>query len=402
MAEQIFLVGIGMGNRATLTIGALEALKHCDCLIGAQRMLDAFPDLFCEKVALTRPEQIAAYVSGHPEYRFVGVVFSGDVGFYSGARKLRHFFGDCRVEEYCGVSTVAYFCAKLHTSWDDAKLISAHGKTCNLAGEVRIHQKVFVLSGIASAGHLCAELCHAGLENVTVSVGERLSYPEETITTGTAAELVGRTFDPLSVLLIQNSNPLHTSGFGLPDDAFLRANTPMTKSEVRCVSLSRLRLEIGSIVWDIGAGTGSVSVEMALQAPCGLVYAVERDADACRLIEKNREKFGLSNLQIIHDKAPEALLDLPAPDRVFIGGGGRDIAEILQLILKKNPNVRVVVNAITLETVALATEAMEKFGLIDVEISQMTVARAKRVGAYHMMMGQNPVYIISGQGAGVQ
>ena len=134
MAKTIWLVGIGMGNRDTLTIGAWNVLKSCDCLIGAQRMLDAFPDLTCEKWVATVPEKIAAFVEAHPEFLCVGVVLSGDVGFYSGAKKLRSLFQHVEVRECCGVSTVAYLCAKLHIPWEDACLVSAHGQACNLPG----------------------------------------------------------------------------------------------------------------------------------------------------------------------------------------------------------------------------------------------------------------------------
>lgn len=403
MAKKIWLVGIGMGNRDTLTIGAWNILKNCDCLIGAQRMLDAFPELTCRRFAATAPEKIAAFLQEHPEFQTIGVVFSGDVGFYSGAKKLRSLFPEHLIEECCGISTVAYLCAKLHTPWEDVRLVSAHGQACNLAGEVRTHEKVFVLAGKVSAQDLCKELCRAGLGGVTVSVGERLSYPEEAITTGPAERLSGRIFDPLSALLIQNPAPLSndTLAFGLPDERFVRGNTPMTKSEVRCISLSRLRLQRESIAWDIGAGTGSVSIEMALQTARGMVYAVERDADACQLIEQNRRQFACTNLKVVHGAAPEALDGLPAPDCVFVGGSGGNIDEILRLALQRNPYVRVVINAITLETVAASMRALEALGFVDVAVSQITASRAKRAGGYHMMLGQNPVYILSGQGAGL-
>ena len=173
----------------------------------------------------------------------------------------------------------------------------------------------------------------------------------------------------------------------------------MTKSEVRCISLSRLRLQRESTAWDIGAGTGSVSIEMALQAVRGMVYAVEKDADACQLIEQNRRQFACTNLKVVHGAAPEALDGLPAPDCVFVGGSGGNIDEILRLALQRNPYVRVVINAITLETVAASMRALEALGFVDVAVSQITASRAKRAGGYHMMLGQNPVYILSGQGA---
>ena len=174
----------------------------------------------------------------------------------------------------------------------------------------------------------------------------------------------------------------------------------MTKSEVRCISLSRLRLQRESTAWDIGAGTGSVSIEMALQAARGMVYAVEKDADACQLIEQNRRQFACTNLRVVHGAAPEVLDGLPAPDCVFVGGSGGNIDEILRLALQRNPYVRVVINAITLETVAAVHAGVGSARLRDVAVSQITASRAKRAGGYHMMLGQNPVYILSGQGGG--
>lgn len=401
MAEQIYFVGIGMGNRGTLTIGAWEALQQCDCLIGAQRMLDAFQDLSCEKRALTLSEQIAAYIQSHSQYRVIGVVFSGDLGFYSGAKRLRELLREFPIKEFCGISSVSYFCAKLHQSWEDVHLISLHGRTGNLVGTVQTHEKVFVLAGQLSAQAVCRNLCNAGLVHLTVSVGERLSYPDECVTTGTARELSEREFHPLSVLLIQNPNVLTLTGVGLSDSLFLRGGAPMTKSEVRAVSIARLRLQPDSVAWDVGSGTGSVAVEMALQSKYGTIYAVEKEEKAVELIRQNRSKFSVLHVNVVQGEAPAALDGLPAPDSVFIGGCSGNLETVMRTALYKNPKVRIVINAITLETLHTAVDAFTALRFTDVEISQISVARANQAGPYHMMLGQNPVYVLSGQGAGL-
>jgi precorrin-6Y C5,15-methyltransferase (decarboxylating) len=200
-------------------------------------------------------------------------------------------------------------------------------------------------------------------------------------------------------MLVENEKTIQRSVIthGIEDELFLRGNVPMTKSEIRSVSISKLQLRPGDVIYDVGAGTGSVSVEMALQAREGRVYAVEYDEEALGLIRRNAEQFGAWNLNVIEGKAPGALEDLPAPDRAFIGGSGGNLAEILELLTKRNPRIRVVVNAITLETMAEAVSQFSRLGFADVDIVQIFAARGKAAGNYHMMQGQNPVFIISGE-----
>ena len=174
----------------------------------------------------------------------------------------------------------------------------------------------------------------------------------------------------------------------------------MTKEEVRTVSLSKLHLSEDSICYDVGAGTGSVSVEMALRAWNGKVYAIEKKEDALALLKENKQKFAVDNLEIIPGMAPEAMMELEVPTHAFIGGSSGNMDAIIKLLLEKNPEVRIVINCITLETVTEAMEAIRKFDLKDVDIVQLGVARSKSVGRYHMMMGENPIYIISCSGRG--
>ena len=183
---------------------------------------------------------------------------------------------------------------------------------------------------------------------------------------------------------------------GWPDNAFLRGDVPMTKQEVRAAALAKLGVKPADTVWDVGAGTGSVSVELALAAPRGHVYAVECAPDACDLIRKNREKFRAYNLTLIEGRAPEALAALPAPDAVFIGGTKGSMAAVVDTVLAKNPDARICISAIALETMSAAVAALTARGLA-AEVAQIAVSRTRPAGQLHLLMANNPVFLITGE-----
>ena len=181
------------------------------------------------------------------------------------------------------------------------------------------------------------------------------------------------------------------------DEWFIRGEIPMTKSEVRAVSVSKLELCRDNIVYDIGAGTGSVSVEAALKVPEGHVYAFEQKEEGCALIRANAEKAGVKNLTVVPGKAPESLYGYPAPDRVFLGGSSGNMEEILDLVTELNPAVQLVINVIALESLSQAMEWFRKKGW-EPEVVCMQVSRAAKRGPYHMMQAQNPIYVLTAQG----
>ena len=230
--------------------------------------------------------------------------------------------------------------------------------------------------------------------------GERLIYPDERIVSGTASELAQQEFLDLAVMLVENDAPLHRryNAPSFADGDFQRGDAPMTKEEVRELSVCKLHLEPQHTVWDVGAGTGSVSLEMAFAVTEGQVIAIERNEPALELMAQNKERMGACNLRIVAGKAPEALEPLPAPDRVFIGGSGGNLTRIMQVALEKNPHVRFVVTAITLETIGAALQSFKELGLINVEIVQANISRNRKAGPYHLMTAENPVYIMSAEG----
>lgn len=401
LSQKISLVGIGMGAEKTLTLEGKKALNEAELLIGAKRMTEAVQKPGQMVLHEYRSEKIVEYIREHPKYRTVAIALSGDVGFYSGAKKLIDQL-DGNVEVICGISSVVYFMSKIGLSWDDSKIVSAHGRNCNLISLIRHNPKVFSILGTEDGvAVLASRLVYYGMGDVTLYVGENLSYENEKIFHDKAANLTEYRGDALSVVTACNEKATPMSAVhGISDGEFLRGKAPMTKEEVRTVSLSKLRLSEDSVCYDVGAGTGSVSVEMALRAWMGQVYAIEKKEDALALLKENKKKFAVDNLAIIPGVAPEAMTELPAPTHAFIGGSSGNMQDIINLLLEKNPKVRIVINCITLETVTEAMNAIRDFGLEDVDIVQLAAARSKSIGRYHMMMGENPIYIISCSGRG--
>lgn len=402
MACKVYLIGAGLGNPDMLTARARHAMESADVLIGARRLLEPYKGFPAEKLELTRSDDIVEALRGS-KAALACVLLSGDVGFYSGATLLREKLAGYDVESIPGISSLVYFCARIGIPWQDVRLVSAHGRDCNVAGEVQSHARTFMLTGGSTKiGDACKTLVEAGLGGLRVWVGERLSYEDETVACATALEFAEAEFSDLAVMLVENEHPVirENRASSIPDAAFARGDAPMTKEEVRALAIAKLRLREDSTVWDVGAGTGSVSVEAALAANKGSVFAIEKKPDALALLEENKKRFGVTNLRVLLGSAPEACVDLPSPDRVFIGGSSGKLASIIELAVEKSPSVRLCITAITLETLAEALSSIERFSLGDVDITQVFVAKAKNVASYHMMNALNPVYIVSAEAQG--
>ena len=275
-------------------------------------------------------------------------------------------------------------------------LCSAHGVDFDVRRAVCGGKPVFVLtSGANTPAALCWERADAGLGALPVTVAENLGYEDERIVSGTAKELAGCAFASLSAMLVINECPLvpQVRAPELSDGAFARGKVPMTKQEVRAAALAKLAVRPDDICWDIGAGTGSVSVELALQAK--QVWAVERNAAALALAERNRVQFGAWNLCLKEGSAPDALKDLPTPDAVFVGGSGGKMEGILRAVHHANPKARICVAAIALESLSAACTALEELGY-EIDVTQIAVSRSRSAAGLHLMTAQNPVWLIAG------
>jgi len=327
------------------------------------------------------------------------VLVSGDSGFFSAARSIvRDSTGTYEIEVLPGISAFQYLSAKLKIPYDDAVLVSLHGREINIVPKAAYNKKVFALTGGENdVREICRTLSRYGLGHVRVSVGERLSYPDERIVTKKADKLKDMEFDPLSVLYIENPGAVDPF-IPLKDSDFVRKYVPMTKEEVRWLSINKLEIRPEDVVFDIGAGTGSVSVEMARKACGGFVYAIEAKENACALVRKNAVKHGAFNIEIVEGEAPSALKGLPIPDKAFIGGSAGNMDGILKDLVCRNPEIKIVANAITLQTLSQIHECFEKNGIACTDTICVNIAKAKKVGRYDFMTAQNPVYIVAGKG----
>ena len=391
---KVILIGAGCG-RQTLTEEAIAAIGQADLIAGASRLLEDLPPYHGILTAEYRPEPLLDLICANRD-KSICILLSGDTGFYSGAAGLLERLSEQGIPAAVipGVSCLPYFASRLGRPWQDWKLCSAHGVDSDPVRAVMDGVPAFFLtSGRTAPGEICSTLTEAGLGALPVTVGENLGTNAERIISETAQTLSGRLFAPLNVLLIEAA-PRYAPGVpGIPDEEFLRDKTPMTKQEVRAAALAKLRVSRSDICWDIGAGTGSVSVELALQAKS--VWAVERKPDALALAQRNRERFCAWNLHLQEGTAPEALAPFPIPDAVFVGGSGGRLAEILEAVHTANPQARICVSAIALETLHEAMKALAHLGY-ETEVTQISVSRSRSVGELHLLMAQNPVFLITG------
>lgn len=408
---QIILAGVGMGNPNCLTKEVEKAIEEADILLGAGRMIAAYQPKI-EKKPYYTAEQIIPYleemqsVTSSKVDRKVVILFSGDTGFYSGCQKLYDALlrevNDGRLHTSVtvmpGISSVAYLAACMGENYQDADICSMHGKELpNLEKKIRMGKQIFLLmSGLKDIHKLGKLLLDAGLIECTVVVGYQLSYPEQLIMELKPEECMKLQEDGLYTCCIKNPKPERKMlTHGKADGEFIRDNVPMTKEEVREVSICKLKLYEGAVVYDIGSGTGSIAVEIAGLSDEIKVFALEYKEEAISLITGNKEKFELNNIEIVSGKAPDALENLPVPTHAFVGGSGGKMKEILSALYQKNPHMRVVINAISMETICEIKEVLSTLSIQNADVVQMQVSRAKRIGAYHLMQAENPVWICS-------
>ena len=372
-------------SAATLTQEAKRALEASDVVFGAERMLEVVENsketypFYLAKDILPVLRQKESQMDG--QKLKVSILFSGDTGFYSGTEKIKTELNKNnykKIRIFPGISSVSYLSAATGIAWQDAKILSIHGKKdiaetrALVLDAIRHFSKTFLLvSGVEDVRRIGCWIEEEKLTQTRMIAGFQLSYDAEKIRELSCKEAKNTKEEGLYTLLLCNENvqkrrlvPGMSDELGLTEDA---------------------------VVYDVGSGTGSIAVECAKCSPGIRVYAIEQKATAQQLLRRNLEKFHLANVIPVDGKAPDILESLEPPTHVFIGGSSGQLADILHVIWEKNPRARVVVNAISLETVAQITELAA--GKMQTEIIQVQVSRAKTVGTYHLMQAENPVYI---------
>lgn len=389
--KKIVIVGIGMDGEATLTQAGQRAIEAADLLIGgSERLLKPFRHFGKREWISYRP----AAVIRDCEQQNIAVLVSGDVGFYSVTEKLLPQLEGYEVEVICGISTPIYFCAILHLSWSKLHFVSLHGAKNNIVRNVCAHEYTFfLLGGHITPADICRRLCEYGRGELTVHVGENLGSPLERVTSGRAENLTEYQSQRLCAVIVENPRYERFIPCGIDDGEFVRGKVPMTKAEVRALCVAKLVISAGDCCWDIGCGTGSVSVEMALQCVNGTVLAVDKNAEAVGLTNANQKKFGCDNIEIVHSTAEDAAEAMPSPDCVFVGGSGGSLEAILRTAATKNPHVKIVVTAVSLETLHQSVAVFDALGF-ESEITQIAVTRTRKVGSHTMLSAENPIFII--------
>lgn len=399
--KQVKIIGIGMDGQHTLTLQAKEAIERSQVLIGASRMLAPFEKEGKECFCSYQSQEIVSDILKSDQQRFA-ILMSGDCGFYSGTKQLFPLLEKqepkMQVEIISGISSPVYFCNQLGIPWQDVYLASLHGTSHNIVRTICSHEKTFfLLGGEVTAADVCRKLCEYGREQVAIYVGENLASPKEKITKGIAKDFCQLATEQLAVLLAVNPRYEKAPERCIEEECFVRGAVPMTKAEVRGVCVSRLQIGYRDVCWDMGCGTGSVSVEMALACGEGKVYAVDHKQEAVDLTEKNKHHFGCDNIEVFRGEAQEICQNWPAPDCVFVGGSTGAMEAILTCAFAKNPRARVVITAVSLETLQQSITLLEKLGW-ETSVMQMAVTRTRKIGNHTMLQAENPIYVIETKG----
>lgn len=390
--KKVAIIGTGIGP-ATITTDAHAAIQDAQVLLGAKRMLDMFSQPGKPAIEVFSPAAVLDAIDKSAADRFA-ILVSGDTGFYSAADGLCRALDKYELTVLPGISSLSYFFARLKRPWQDAALISCHGQNGHIVDTVRRNRLTFVLTG-GNAKYLAEQLSLAGFGSLSVTTGENLGTPSEKILSQSVSDMLNTDVSTLCVMLVENPCPDSRILTGIPDDRFIRGSVPMTKAEMRAVIMSRLAIRPCNTCWDVGCGTGSVTVEMAFSAYKGHVYAMDRNAEAIKLTMDNCAAFHIGNTTVISGNAPSCFHDLPAPDVVFIGGTGGNMQEIIRHIVETAPMARMAITAIAPESLCSALTALKCCG-IKPYITQISIARSKEAAGLHMLTANNPIFLITG------
>ena len=419
------VIGVLDDGAASLSHAAMQHLQSAQLVIGGERTLA----LLAEHLAADAVQRdLTGAMSQVPEWiraaqadgLRVAVLATGDPLCFGIAAFLSSRLCIEAIEVLPNVSTLQLACARLGLPWQDMKFASVHSKDAGdwvpgsapdhglyaLLRDIRQNDRLAVLtSPFNTPDRIARMLVAEGLaDDFEMAVAERLCQPEERVVSGMSISAATQMpFAELNVVLLWRKTLRQPQVlFGLPDASFEQRHPEkglITKNEVRAVSLARLQLRADSVVWDIGAGSGSVGLEAARLCRNGHVFAIEKNADDAAIVQRNRLAMGISNHTLVHGKAPEGLGQWADPDAVFVGGSGGELAELIRLILQRlKPGGWLVMNFVTLENLGTAVETLKGLGA-EWDVLQLQASRSKPILHMNRMAAENPVWLVCAQAA---
>lgn len=395
--QKIYLVGAGMAGWEGFSTRALDAVAHAGVMVGHQRHLDIFPEFKGMKMVLGDLSELLDFLQ--KTEKAVVVLSSGDPTFFGISRFLLRNLPKERIEIFANVTSMQYAFSRIKEPWDDAIFVSAHGRGMRAAvDKIVAAEKACVLTDkINTPAAIARELIERGAEGYEAWLCEDLGLSSEKFTRSDVRGLLGLKPSDLNILiLIRTYEPtlVQYPLIGIDDEEFQTSKKLITKQEVRAVTLAKLQLQDDLVMWDIGAGSCSVSIEASNLMPNGRIFAVEHNPQSIGIINENLKKFCARNVKLVEASAPEGLEDLPDPDRVFIGGAGGRLEEIIDAVDRRlRPDGLIVLNAVTLDTLAKAVEFLEDHGYT-VEAACVNISKTRRLTEYKMFEAHNPVYVI--------
>ncbi|MBF6569409.1 MAG: precorrin-6y C5,15-methyltransferase (decarboxylating) subunit CbiE [Candidatus Binataceae bacterium] len=403
----ITIIGIGDDGCVGLSSHAVGAVAKARVLAGGERHLAFFPQFSGIRIAfkdgLARALDRIAEAAGENN---VCILASGDPMFFGVGASVIKRLGADHVEVIPHPSSIQWAFARAGLKWDDAALISLHGR--NREGfltRLRVCGKAAVLTDPEnSPARLAAAMLENGETEWRAWVCENLAGPDERVRTFSISQLAAcEDIGPLNVMILMRSSESWKTPTAIPflhEDEFAKRMPKkglITKREVRLLSLATMRIRPDSVVWDIGAGSGSVSIEAAMLAQYGRVYAIEVDPEGVEICRENLRTHAIDNVRVIAGRAPEALADLETPDAVFVGGSKGSMDEIVEIALERlRPGGRLVANAITLENSGEIYSAMRKRGILP-EVTLLQISRAEPLARYLRFEALNPIQIFAAE-----
>lgn len=397
-SNTIYLIGAGIAGCEGLSDKALEAIAGAEVLVGRPRHLERFPEFTGQKMELGDLPPLLSFLQSTDKR--IAVLATGDPNFFGTGRFLLRNLPKDRLEIFANVTSMQYAFARIKEPWDDAVFLSLQGRGMNRSvDKILAAEKACILTDAENTpAEVARALLDRGAEGYDAWLCEDMGMPGEKFTRTTVKGLLTLQHSELNILILIRSWEQNLAQYpliGIADDEFAVLKSLFTRQEVRAVTLAKLRLQNDLVMWEVGAGSGSISIEASNLMPNGKLFALEKNSQYLPLLRQNLDKFCARNVKLVEANAPDGFDGLPDPDRVCIGGAGGNLEEIIDQVDRRlKADGLIVINAVTLDTLTKSVEQLEYHGY-QVEVVCVNISRTRPLTEYKLFEAQNPVYIVT-------